>query len=200
MINYRKWGDKWYKNIIAFSIENPLKTWWKARKYFKFPNIAIHFSNNKYSFPYASRFWQGKLLDINIHDVYWKDKYDSPRHERNPLIYMCLFSRWSLWIVFHKTFINEFGDKTDESMHYWEYLLDYLYYSKSLKLSSYWVTDSKVAQVKEFGNAEDGSEDIRKPMKLYIPDQLISLNKKGLKEFKKLYNHSGITVQQNYSK
>ena len=34
MIRYRKWGDKWYKNIIAFSIENPLKTWWKAKKIF----------------------------------------------------------------------------------------------------------------------------------------------------------------------
>ena len=187
MLHYRKWGDKWYKNLIALSIENPLKTWWKARKYFKFPNIAIHFSNNKYSFPYASEFWRGKLLDINIHDLFWKDKYNSPRHEVNPLIYICLFNKWSLWIIFNKTFINEFGDKTDESMHYWEYLLDYLYYSKSLKLSSYWVTDSKVAQIKEFGNAEDGSEDIRKSMQIYIPDQLISLNKKGLKEFKKLY-------------
>lgn len=172
---------------FAWSIENPFKTWWKARKYFKFPNIAIHFSNNKNSFPYASKSWQGKLLDINIHDLFWKDKYNSPRHERNPLIYICLFGKWSLWITFHKTFIDEFGDKTDESLHYWEYLLDYLYYSKSLKLSSYWVTNSKVAQTKKFGNAEDGSEDICKPMQLYIPDQLISLNKKGLKEFKKLY-------------
>lgn len=188
MIRYRKWGDKWYKNIIAFSIENPLKTWWKAKKYFKFPNISIRFSNNKNSFPYASKFWQGKLLDINIHDVYWKDKYNSPRHERNPLIYICLFSRWSLWIVFHKTFINEFGDKTDESIHYWEYMLDYLYYSKSLKLSSYWTFNSKIVKTKIFGNAEDGSEDACKPFAVYIPDHLISLNKKGLKVFKQLYN------------
>lgn len=190
MIIFRKWKDRWFHNIIAFSIENPLKTWWKARKYFKFPNIAIHFSNNKYSFPYASKFWQGRLLDINIHDVYWKDKYNSPRHERNPLIYICLFSRLSLWIVFYKTFINEFGEKVDESTHYWEYMLEYLYYSESLKLSSYWVTDSKVAQITKFGNAEDGSEDIHKPMELYIPEQLISLNKRGLKEFKKLYSSS----------
>ena len=190
MIIYRKWGDKWYKNIIAFSIENPLKTWWKAKKYFKFPNISICFSNNKYSFPYASKFWQGKLLDINIHDVYWKDKYNSPRHERNPLIYICLFGKYSVWICFHKKWINEFGDKTDESIHYWEYMLDYLYYSKSLKLSSYWTFDSKIVKTKIFGNAEDGSEDTFKPFAVYIPDHLISLNKKGLKVFKQLYDRT----------
>lgn len=188
MLSFRKWGDKWNKNLIAFSIENPLKTWWKARKYFKFPNIAIHFSNNKYNSPYASRFWQGKLLDIDIHDVYWKDKYNSPRHERNPLIYICLFSKWSLWIVFHKTFINEFGDKTDESIHYWEYMLDYLYYSKTLKLNTFWTTNSKVAKIIDVGDSEDGSDDKIKPMTIYVPDQLISLNKKGLKQFKELYN------------
>ena len=195
MIHFRNWGDKWYKNLIAISIEDPFKTWWKARKYFKFSSISISLSNDKYRFPYASKFWQGKLLDINIHDVYWKDKWNSPRHERNPLIYICLFGRFAIWVVFHKKWINEFGEKEDYSMHYWEYMLNYLYYSKSLKLSSFWTTDSKVVQITEFGNAEDGSEDIHKPMKLYIPDQLISLNKKGLKEFKKLYNHSEIAVQ-----
>ena len=200
MISYRQWGDKWYKNLLAFSIENPLKTWWKARKYFKFPNISIRFSRAKYHFPYASKFWQGKLLDINIHDVYWKDKYNSPRHERNPLIYICLFGRFAVWIVFYKKWINEFGEIEDYSIHYWEYMLDYLYYSKSLKLSSYWTTDSIVAKKRIFGKAEDGSEDTFKPLSLYIPEHLISLNKKGLKEFKKLYNHSEIAIQQNYSK
>lgn len=175
MIRFRKWKDRWFHNIIAFSIENPLKTWWKARKYFKFPNIKIYVTTNKYRFPYASSKYRGTILDINVHDVYWKDKYGSPRHERNPLIYVCLFSRLSLWIVFHKTFINEFGEKVDESTHYWEYMIDYLYYSKSLDLSSYWTTDSKIV-----------------PMKIYIADQLISLNKKGLKEFKKLYSSSKI--------
>lgn len=183
MIQYRKWREKWYENLIAWSIENPFKTWWKARKYFKFPNISMRFSNNKWSFPYASKKWQGRILDIDIHDVYWKDKWDSPRHERNPLIYICLFGKFNIWIVFHKNWINEFGEKCDESTHYWEYMLDYLYYSKSLKLTSLWTTDSKIAQITEFGNAED----VRKPMKIYIPEHLISLNKRGLKEFKKLY-------------
>lgn len=188
MLSFRKWKEKWYDNLISFSIENPLKTWWKARKYFKFPDVRIVLTNNIHAYPYASSKWRGTLLDVDIHDVYWKDKYNSPRHERNPLIYICLFSKWSLWITFHKTFINEFGDKTDESIHYWEYMLDYLYYSKTLKLNTFWTTDSKVAKIIDVGDSEDGSDDKIKPMTIYIPDQLISLNKKGLKVFKQLYN------------
>lgn len=192
MLHFRKWGDKWYKNLIAFSIENPLKTWWKARKYFKFPSISIRISLDKYHFPYASKYWQGKIIDINIHDVCWKDKWSSPRHERNPLIYICLFGKLSLWVVFYKSWINEFGEKENYSMHYWEYMLDYLYYSKSLKLGSIWTTDSKIAKTRVYGNAEDGSEDKVKPFQIYIPEQLISLNKRGLKEFKKLYDNKRI--------
>ena len=67
-------------------------------------------------------------------------------------------------------------------------MLDYLYYSKSLKLNAFWTTNSKVANIIEVGDSKDGSDDKIKPMKIYIPEQLISLNKKGLKKFKELYN------------
>lgn len=187
MLHYRKWGDKWYKNLIAFSIENPFKTWWKAKKYFKIPHTIIKFSIDKHSFPYASKYWQGKLLDVDIHDVYWKDKWNTPRHERNPLIYICFFGKFSIWISPAIYWYNEFGEKQNESMHYWEYMLNYLYYSKSLKLSSVWTIESKITRICKYGEAEDGSEDKYIPMKIYIPEHLISLNKKGLKEFKKLY-------------
>lgn len=184
----RKWGeDKWYYNLIACSIENPLKTWWKARKYFKFPKIRIATSTSKWSFPYASKWWQGKLLDINIHDVYWKDKYDSPRHERNPLIYICLFSKYSLWIQFTMTYKNEFGEDTDGSMYYWEYLLEWLYYQdkKTLQCYSSWISESELYKQTKWGDAEDGSEDITTPYKYIIPCVAMSLNKRGIKELKK---------------
>lgn len=177
-MHIRKWPEKWYHNLIAISIENPFKTWWKAKKYFKFPNIKVFMFYNKNSFPYATSKWRGKILDVDIHDLYWKDKWNSPRHEINPLIYVCLFSRLGLWITFCKTYINEFGEKEDQSSHYWEYVLDYLYYSKSLKLSSVWFMDSKIAKI-----------DTYKPLKLYVPEQLISLNKRGLQTFKKLYTN-----------
>ena len=188
MIHYRTWGDKWYKNLIAFSIENPFKTWWKARKYFKIPKTKIRFTWNAHCFPYASKYWQGKLLDINIHDLYWKDKWDSPRHERNPLIYLCLFRRFSIWIYPNIEYYNEFGEKENGDMYYWEYLLEYLYYSKSLKGYSAWTSISKLYRTRIYGNAEDGSEDKFEPMINVVPCVAMSLNKNGVKELKEIKN------------
>lgn len=187
MIHLRTWGNKWYKNLIAISIENPFKTWWKAKKYFKFPDITISYGWQPYHYPYASSYWRGKILDINIHDIYWKDKFNSPRHERNPLIYFCLFSRLSLWIIFGKKYRDEFGEKQDGSLEYWEYILSHLYYSKnkSLKCYSNWTTDSKLYKyISNYGNEEDGGKDEYKPHLLVIPVVSMSLNKPGIKELK----------------
>lgn len=196
----RKWGqDKWYYNLIAFNIENPLKTWWKARKYFKIPKVRLYISTNRWYFPYASKWWQGKLLDINIHDVYWKDKYDSPRHGKNPLIYICLFGKIALWIYFTMTYKNEFEEKVDGSIYYWEYILEWLYYKeqKTLKCYSNWTSDSLLYKTIKYGEAEDGSEDVAVPLKSIIPCVAMSLNKKGIKELKRELNEErGYT--QNY--
>lgn len=191
MINYRIWGDKWYKNLVAFSVENPFKTWWKARKYFKVPKLSLKFSSHKYRFPYASKYWQGKILDINVHDIYWKDKWNSPRHERNPLIYICLFSRFSVWIYPTITYYNEFGEKENGDIYYWEYLLDYLYYSKnkSLRVYSAWTSDSKLYRTRmSYGKSEDSSEDKFEPMKCVVPCVAMSLNKRGIKKLKEELN------------
>lgn len=93
-----------------------------------------------------------------------------------------------MWINFSIYYKDEFGEQKDESALYWEYLLDYLYYSKSLRIDSWWTRDSRIFTVLDkAGKAEDGSEDTRKPLTLAIPTHLFSLNKRGLKEFKKLY-------------
>ena len=185
VFNYKH--GKWFN----FYIENPLRTWNLAKKYFKRPKISfkIHRVKKCYGYPYASYNWLSKILDINIHDVEWKDKYDSPRYEKSPLIYICLFRLVAISIQFHIYYFDEFGEKCNGDMEYWEYLLDYLYYSKSLKLNSWWVNQSKIfTKIDKIGNAEDGSEDIVKPINLVIMTHLFSLNKKGLKEFKKLYD------------
>lgn len=172
--------------LISISISNPLKTWWKARKYFKFPKPKISF--------FCHRPYNSKLLEIDIHDLYWKDKWNSPRHEVSPIIYFCIFGMIGFLVTFPIIYINEFGEKENYDLEYWEYLLDYLYYSKSLKLNSWWVTQSKIFnKIDKFGNVEDGSEDIVKPINLVIMTHLFSLNKKGLKEFKKLYDETGNT-------
>lgn len=176
----RKW--------ISISISNPIKTWWKARKYFKFPKPRIRF--------FCKRSYSnfGKLIDINIHDVYWKDKWADPRHELSPIIYFCLFRTIGFVITFPIIYINEFGEKEDIDYEYWEYLLSYLYYTHSLELYSWCITNSKIfTEVENFGSDEDGKSDTRRPMRLPIMTHLASLNKRGLKEFKKLYDKTGNT-------
>ena len=165
--------------VFAIHIENPFKTWWKARKYFKFPKLKITF--------FCHRPCGAKLIDIDIHDVYWKDKWNSPRHEISPRIFFCLFGIIGFIVNFPVTYSDEFGDKENHDMEYWEYLLDYLYYSKSLELRNSWTTQSQIFTITNYGKAEDDSEDIKKPLLIPTMTHLFSLNKRGLKEFKKLY-------------
>lgn len=184
MIDYRKCGEKWYSNLIAFTINNPLKTWWKARKYFKFPHVFIGIYCNSCLHPYATNKWRGKILDVNIQDVMWKDKCDTPRHERNPFIYICLFSRLSLLITFPMRYKNEFDEWEDCSDDYWEYMLDYLYYSHNLKDFSFGVMSSKIYKKIDF------SRDTVVPYDFIIPVVASSLNKRGIKELKSIIYNS----------
>ena len=190
-IDYNIYKDWFYLEIldlVHININNPFKTWWKARKYFKKPSIKCHFGLLKYSFPYANRDYIGKIIDISIQDVMWKDKYNSPRHERNPYVWICLFRLFRFEIDTRINALTETGKVEDRSTFYWEYLLDYLYYSKSLKINQCWEYSSKVyTRIKYYSNREDGEEDQIVPYKMVIQTPLFSLNKNGLKEFNKLY-------------
>ena len=192
-IDYNIYKDWFYLEIldlVHININNPFKTWWKARKYFKRPSIKCHFGLLKYNFPYANRNYIGKIIDISIHDVGWKDKYDSPRHERNPYVWICLFRLFRFEIGTRINDITEIGKVEDRSTFYWEYLLDYLYYSKSLKINQCWEYTSKVyTRIKYYSNREDGEEDQVVPYKMVIQTPLFSLNKRGLKEFSKIYEN-----------
>lgn len=178
-------GSLWF-NIgkwINIHLENPLRTWWKARKYFKFPNICIYGGKLNYQYPYACRDRIGKILDINFSDLGWKDKYDSPRHERNPYIFICLFRFLCINIIFYKRFYDEIDRPKDGSMEYWEYILDYLYYQKELTLANSWMYTSKIFKtIDHYGESEDGSDDKYKYLDIRIPIEKYSLNKKGIKE------------------
>ena len=190
-IDYNIYKDWFYLEIldlVHININNPFKTWWKARKYFKRPSVKFYFGLLKYNYPYANRDYIGKIIDISIQDVMWKDKYDSPRHERNPYVWICLFRLFRFEIGTRINDITETGKVEDRSTFYWEYLLDYLYYSKSLKINQCWEYTSKVyTRTKYYSNREDGEEDQVVPYKMVIQTPLFSLNKRGLKEFNKLY-------------
>lgn len=171
MVFYNKKFERW----INLFIENPFKSWWKARKYFKLPKISIHFfSNPIYNCPYASFKWIGKILDIRSCDVQFKYKYDDIRYEYSPYIWVCFFKRFGFSINFNTYYKDEFGDTQLLDDFYWEYLLNYVYENKSLiEAFGYWYHDSKIC----------------KEHKVYflIPIVPESLNKCGLKEFKKLW-------------
>ena len=117
-----------------------------------------------------------KILDIWITDVSWKDKYNSPRHIRNPYICITLFRKYCFLIEFGMTYITVDGKEHDCAMEYWEYMLDYVYYSKKLSTPDLWQTQSII-----FTDTED------KPIIIYIPTVAFSLNTQGRKEFRRLY-------------
>ena len=101
-------------------MENPFKTWWKVRKWFKFPKPSIYFGPIVSGLPYGI---PDKWIELYIYDVTWKDKYNSPSFEFTPQINLNLFKKYQLLLTF----------QTNDDYLYWETILDIIYYNKSLK-------------------------------------------------------------------
>ena len=99
--------------------ENPLKTYNKIKKWFKpiYPNFQMYFGKRN----------KAKILELNSFDVTWKDKWNSPRHEFNPRILISLFNYIHFYIEWS---LQE--DSLNDTI-YWESILDYIYYGKSLQ-------------------------------------------------------------------
>ena len=177
------------QNLFNIWLENPLSTWWKAKKYFKRPKIHCRFFlvDKFKNYPYATWKRIAKILDVWISDVAWKDKWNTPRHERSPLVWVCLFRKFGFSIRFNIYYEDEFGDKYKGDMEYWEYLLTWLYYrnKKTLRCYSGWVRDSQLYRCRTYGKAEDGSEDTFKPYPYIIPCVAMSLTPKGRAELKR---------------
>lgn len=180
------WYNKRLTNWFSFCIENPLHTWKKAKKYFKKPKWGIHFfSDINNNCPHVNVNRIAKIIDIESMDVVWKDKYESPRHERSPYIWVCLFRKFGFHINWSIYYYDEFGVKQNGDMEYWEYLLDYLYYRKNLKAYSVWVSLSQIyKRVVKYGEIEEKDEYCA--IDNVIPTVAMSLNKKGIKELKSL--------------
>lgn len=111
---------------------NPWYHWWKARKYFKRPKAHFLFRKNFWTFGLPiRRDYYSPVIDIGFHALGWKDKWDSPRHEWDPMICITFFRTWHLlwifnWATKHKK------DSITGSMATWEAILDYTRYDKSL--------------------------------------------------------------------
>lgn len=101
-----------------FYWENPLKTYNLVKKYFRDikPKFQWKFGKRR----------KAKILELNAFDLTWKDKWNSPRHEYNPHIFFSLFNYIHLYVEW------TLGDSM-EDMVYWEAILDWMYYGKSLQ-------------------------------------------------------------------
>ena len=85
-----------------------------------------------------------KILDIQLQDVEWKDKFETPRHEEDPYICITLFSTYSLlWTWKLPPHLKV--DRIDE-MDYWEQALWYLYYYKNI---SYGADEPDIKKARE---------------------------------------------------
>ena len=123
MIDYN-----FYKDWIFINLFNIVSFNWERRKVMKaikgvFVPLKCYFKFTKNYPPFMFANHHGKLLSIIIHDVEWKDKWRSPRHEENPFISIALFNKFFFnweWKV-----SNKLGDDLD----YWEQALWYLYYA-----------------------------------------------------------------------
>lgn len=101
-------------------MENPLRTWWKVRKWFRIPKPSIYFGHIISGLPCEL---PDKWIKLHSYDVTWKDKYDSPRFEFTPQINLELFKKYQLLLTF----------QTNNNDVQWETILDIVYYNKSLK-------------------------------------------------------------------
>lgn len=184
------WWNKHFNKWINICIENPLKTWNKAKKYFKRPSFKINFfSNPIFNCPYMSLDRIANFIDIAAFDVRWKDKYDTPRHEISPYIWICFFKKFGFSINWNIHYYDEFGKKQLGDMYYWEYLLDYIYFKKNLAHLSSWTSVSMLyTKLIKFGKTND--KDVYDSIDTVIPIAAMSLNKDGIEELKRIINEN----------
>ena len=125
-----------YKNYLYINIENPKKTLNKVKNIFKPLRCTFNFYWRKHS----SILYCQKPVYIHImaRDVLWKDKYNTPRFENEPFIWISLFNLnfiWK-WTVYPHHYDDE----------YWEQVLWYLFYYDNI---SYGCDEPNLEKAKE---------------------------------------------------
>ena len=113
-----------FKNWIHISINNPFKTMNKLKGIFIPLQRRIIFGGKHIYYPFTYCPKPTKIL-IRCCDVRWKDKWNTPRYEDPPYIWIHLFR---LNLIFYWVLVN----KELETDDYWEQALWYLYYYKNI--------------------------------------------------------------------
>ena len=123
--------------FLYIDISNPKRTMTKIKGIFKPLKCYFKWNTNTDWFPMI---WCSKPAYIHIMsvDVGWKDKFDSPRYEYPPAIWIHLFK---LNLIWYWELPNE--KYMDD---YWEQALWYLYYYKNISYGRLNAPDIKKAK------------------------------------------------------
>lgn len=139
MVLRKDWIYICWKDIYI-DITNPKRTINKIKKVFKPLKCYFKFKKGLYvPFPVL---WVSKphCIQIIFHDVGWKDKYDTPRFEYPPYVWIHLFKWNFVWywgLPLHQ-------DHREDQ--YWEQALWYLYYHNNI---SYGCNNPDIEKAKE---------------------------------------------------
>lgn len=116
-----------YKNWIYISLINPFKTMKKLDGVFK--PLKRYFRWSIKEWDYAPVLWCSRpsFIQIMTEDVMWKDKYNTPRYENPPYIWIHIYK---LNLVWYWDLDNALKlNPTNYIDDYWEQALWYLYYA-----------------------------------------------------------------------
>lgn len=113
-----------WRKYLYIDISNPKKTLNKIKGVFK--PLKCFFKFEKGLCTPDPVLWVSRpaFIQIIFHDVRWKDKYDTPRFEYCPYIWIHIY-KWNwVWYWSLDDYIND--------SQYWEQALWYLYYSGTI--------------------------------------------------------------------
>jgi len=119
-----------FKNWIYISLENPFKTMKQLKGVFR--PLRKYFRMSFKEWDYSPVLWCSRpsFIQIMTHDVMWKDKYDSPRYEVPPYIWIHVYKLNLVW--YWDLPINLLKDSESHIDDYWEQALWYLYYTNTI--------------------------------------------------------------------
>ena len=126
MILRKNWIHLEIQKYLYISISNPKKTLNKIKRVFK--PLKCYFKFKKDWWAPAPILWVPKPSYVHIvaNDIGWKDKYDTPRYEYSPYVWIHILN-WN-WIWYWELPLHQ-NHRNDE---YWEQALWYLYYSGTI--------------------------------------------------------------------
>lgn len=122
---------------------NPFKTMKKLKGVFKPLKCYFYLGKNHW---HITNHCYCPSVFIKTCDVGWKDKYDTPRYEHPPYIWIHLF-KWNIILYWSLP-----SHKIQETNQYWEQALWYLYYYNNI---SYGCNEPNVEKAKESWPWED---------------------------------------------